>query len=147
MSELHARQTAFGQDRDRAESEPDPSRDIELELCALDMEDSDHQDVKSQVCMKVYRTNRTDGSMMDLEMENLLITCCCRLCLAGVFRSGHPTVSGCLPPPPTSLLISPPLVPRGGAPPNRQSFRRKDGCSPVEKDGLQVNYRVNRRGS
>lgn len=47
VSDLQAHQNAYG--RDRTESEPDPDRDIELELCALDMEDSDHQEVKSQV--------------------------------------------------------------------------------------------------
>lgn len=54
MSEPQAHQTAFSQDQDRAESEPDPGRDIELELCALDMEDSDQQERKSQVSMIVY---------------------------------------------------------------------------------------------
>ena len=51
MSDLQARQAAYSRDRGRAESEPDPDRDIELELCALDMEDPDHQEIKSQVCM------------------------------------------------------------------------------------------------
>lgn len=55
MSDLQTHQTAYSQDRDRvcdrAESEPDPDRDIELELCVLDMEDSDHQEIKSQVAM------------------------------------------------------------------------------------------------
>lgn len=50
-SDLQAHQTAYGQDRHRAESEPDPGRDIELELRALDLEDSDHQEIKSQVGM------------------------------------------------------------------------------------------------
>ena len=55
VSDLQTHQTAYSQDRDRvcdrADSEPDPDRDIELELCALDMEDSDHQEIKSQVRM------------------------------------------------------------------------------------------------
>lgn len=51
MSDLQAHQNAYSRDRSRAESEPDPDRDIELELCALDMEDSDHQEIKSQVGM------------------------------------------------------------------------------------------------
>lgn len=49
MSDLQTHQTAYSRDRSRTESEPDPDRDIELELCALDMEDSDHQGIKSQV--------------------------------------------------------------------------------------------------
>lgn len=65
------------------------------------------------------------------------------VCLSGVFRPGHPTVSRCFPPPPTSMLLSPPLFSCGGAPPNRGSFDWKDGCSPAEKDGLQVNYHGN----
>lgn len=41
---------AYSRDsRDRAGSEPDPERDIELELCAFDLEDSDHHEIKSQV--------------------------------------------------------------------------------------------------
>lgn len=47
VSDLQAHQNAYS--RDRAESEPDPDRDIELELCALDMEDSDHQEIKTRV--------------------------------------------------------------------------------------------------
>lgn len=54
MSDLKAHRTAFSQDQDRAESESDPDRDIELELCALDMEDSDQQEIKSQVSMILY---------------------------------------------------------------------------------------------
>lgn len=49
--DLQAHRTTFSQDQDRAESESDPDRDIELELCALDMEDSDQQEIKSQVSM------------------------------------------------------------------------------------------------
>lgn len=53
VSDLQTRQTAYSKDRsrvcEREESEPDPDRDIELELCALDMEDSDPQEIKSQV--------------------------------------------------------------------------------------------------
>lgn len=52
VSDLRARQNAYG--RGRAESEPDPDRDIELELRALDMEDSDPQELKSQVSVGVY---------------------------------------------------------------------------------------------
>nr|XP_020461642.1 roquin-2-like [Monopterus albus] len=48
VSDLQAHQNAYSQDRHQAESELDPDRDIELELCALDMEDSEHQEIKSQ---------------------------------------------------------------------------------------------------
>lgn len=51
VSDLQARQAAYSRDRGHVDSEPDPDRDIELELCALDMEDSDHQEIKSQVGM------------------------------------------------------------------------------------------------
>uniref|UniRef100_A0A3P9GZZ0 RING-type E3 ubiquitin transferase n=1 Tax=Oryzias latipes TaxID=8090 RepID=A0A3P9GZZ0_ORYLA len=46
MCDLKAHQTPFSHTRD--ESELDPDRDIELELRALNMEDSEPQDVKSQ---------------------------------------------------------------------------------------------------
>lgn len=49
VCELQPRRCVYGLDEERlCESEPEPDRDIELELCALDMEDSDQQDVKSQ---------------------------------------------------------------------------------------------------
>ncbi|XP_072311436.1 roquin-2 isoform X2 [Eucyclogobius newberryi] len=50
VSELQPYRAVYGLDEERlCESEPEPDRDIELELCALDMEDdSDQQDVKSQ---------------------------------------------------------------------------------------------------
>uniref|UniRef100_A0A8C7Z328 RING-type E3 ubiquitin transferase n=1 Tax=Oryzias sinensis TaxID=183150 RepID=A0A8C7Z328_9TELE len=47
LCDLKAHQTPFSHTRD--ESEPDPDRDIELELRTLNMEDSEPQDVKSQV--------------------------------------------------------------------------------------------------
>ncbi|XP_045922510.1 roquin-2 isoform X4 [Micropterus dolomieu] len=62
VSDLQARQTAYSQDRDRAESEPDPDRDIELELCALDMEDSDHQEIKSQESLDLATPQSQDAS-------------------------------------------------------------------------------------
>ncbi|KAM8827809.1 roquin-2 isoform 3-T3 [Spinachia spinachia] len=39
---------AYSRGRDRAGSEPDPERDIELELRAFDLEDSDRNEIKSQ---------------------------------------------------------------------------------------------------
>lgn len=47
LCDLKVHQTPFSHTRD--ESELDPDRDIELELRALNMEDSEPQDVKSQV--------------------------------------------------------------------------------------------------
>lgn len=57
VSELQTHnQSVYSLDRERlSESETEPDRDIELELCALDLEDSDQQDVKSQ-----------DGESVDL---------------------------------------------------------------------------------
>ncbi|XP_026195071.1 roquin-2 isoform X4 [Anabas testudineus] len=60
VSDLQAHQNAYG--RDRTESEPDPDRDIELELCALDMEDSDHQEVKSQDSLDLATPQSQDAS-------------------------------------------------------------------------------------
>ncbi|XP_072227381.1 roquin-2 isoform X3 [Leuresthes tenuis] len=62
VSELQAHRTAFSHNRDRAESEPDPDRDIELELRALDMEDSDHQDIKSQDSLDLATSQSQDAS-------------------------------------------------------------------------------------
>lgn len=63
-SELQARRTSISSGdkivsdlqahQDQAENELDPDRDIELELCALDMEDSDHQEIKSQVGANMF---------------------------------------------------------------------------------------------
>lgn len=60
VSDLQTHQTAYSRDRSRTESEPDPDRDIELELCALDMEDSDHQEIKSQVGMIKSDINQSE---------------------------------------------------------------------------------------
>ncbi|XP_069559170.1 roquin-2 isoform X1 [Brachyistius frenatus] len=62
VSDLQAHHSAFSQDRDRAESEPEPDRDIELELCALDMEDSDHQEIKSQESLDLATPQSQDAS-------------------------------------------------------------------------------------
>ncbi|KAM9735053.1 roquin-2 isoform 2-T5 [Menidia menidia] len=62
VSDLQAHRNAFSQNRDRAESEPDPDRDIELELRALDMEDSDHQDIKSQESLDLATPQSQDAS-------------------------------------------------------------------------------------
>uniref|UniRef100_A0A8C6UA44 Ring finger and CCCH-type domains 2 n=1 Tax=Neogobius melanostomus TaxID=47308 RepID=A0A8C6UA44_9GOBI len=49
VPEQHTRHTGYVLDEERlCESESEPDRDIELELCALDMGDMDQQDVKSQ---------------------------------------------------------------------------------------------------
>ncbi|KAE8285160.1 Roquin-2 [Larimichthys crocea] len=62
VSDLQAHQNAYSRDRSRAESEPDPDRDIELELCALDMEDSDHQEIKSQESLDLATPQSQDVS-------------------------------------------------------------------------------------
>ncbi|TNN65073.1 Roquin-2 [Liparis tanakae] len=67
VSDLQALQTAAysrdrGRDRGRAESEPDPERDIELELCALDLEDSDQQEIKSQESLDLATLQSQDAS-------------------------------------------------------------------------------------
>lgn len=41
LSDRQAQQMAYSQDGARADSESDPGGDIELELCALDLEDSE----------------------------------------------------------------------------------------------------------
>ncbi|XP_022076167.1 roquin-2 isoform X1 [Acanthochromis polyacanthus] len=64
VSDLKAHQTTFSKDRDRTESEPDPDRDIELELCALDMEDSDHQDINSQESLDLAAPQSKDASRL-----------------------------------------------------------------------------------
>lgn len=62
VSDLQAHQTVYSRDRSRAESEPDPDRDIELELCALDMEDSEHQEIKSQESLDLTSPQSQDAS-------------------------------------------------------------------------------------
>lgn len=66
MSDLQTHQTAYNHDRERVcnqvESEPDPDRDIELELCALDLEDSDHQEIKSQDSLDLATPQSQDAS-------------------------------------------------------------------------------------
>ncbi|XP_040914789.1 roquin-2 isoform X1 [Toxotes jaculatrix] len=61
-SDLQAHQAAYSQDRDPGGSEQDPDRDIELELCALDMEDSDHQEMKSQDSLDLAAPQSQDAS-------------------------------------------------------------------------------------
>lgn len=131
VSDLQTHQTAYSRDRSRTESEPDPDRDIELELCALDMEDSDHQEIKSQVGMIKSDINQSEILQYHCIEMFKIIAFFFFYHPPGVFRPGHTTVSGCLPPPPTSLFLSPSLFSCGGPPPNRGSFNRKDRCSPA----------------
>lgn len=65
VSDLQPRQAAYSQDRARAESEPDPGRDIELELCALDLEDSDQPEAQ------VGRMDRKQSSTETLMVKKL----------------------------------------------------------------------------
>lgn len=46
LSGLQPQAAAYCQDQNLAESEPDPGRDIELELCALDLEDPEQQEAQ-----------------------------------------------------------------------------------------------------
>ncbi|XP_053267347.1 roquin-2 isoform X2 [Pleuronectes platessa] len=59
---LQAHHAVYSQDRERAESEPDPGRDIELELCALDMEDSDPPERRSQESLDLIHSPSQDAS-------------------------------------------------------------------------------------
>lgn len=101
---------AYCQEQNRAESEPDPGRDIELELCALDLEDPEQQE--AQVSSK--ETNVKKKSAVTISS-------------AAVF------LPGCLQSPLTFLLL-----PWGRAPPDGGSLHRQAGRSPAEEDGLQV---------
>lgn len=87
VSDLHARQTAYGQDQGRAESEPDPDRDIELELCVLDMEDSDHQEIKSQESLDLATPHSQDAS-------HLLPPPCASPLLSSPVEEQHPQTEG-----------------------------------------------------
>lgn len=69
-SDLQPHQAAYSQDRARAESEPDPGRDIELELCALDLEDSDQQEAQ------VGRTDRKQSSTETYMVKKTHISVC-----------------------------------------------------------------------
>lgn len=81
------RQTAYGQDQGRAESEPDPDRDIELELCVLDMEDSDHQEIKSQESLDLATPHSQDAS-------HLLPPPCASPLLSSPVEEQHPQTEG-----------------------------------------------------
>lgn len=61
VSDLQVHQTAFSLDPDRSESEPD--RDIELELCALDI-DSDNQEIKSQESLDLATPQSQDATRL-----------------------------------------------------------------------------------
>lgn len=50
LSELQPHVAAYGQEQTRAESEPDPGRDIELELCALNLEEPEQQEAQVSSC-------------------------------------------------------------------------------------------------
>lgn len=49
LSELQPHAAAYSRDQNRAESEPDSGRDIELELCALDLEDAERQEAQVSI--------------------------------------------------------------------------------------------------
>ncbi|XP_057674527.1 roquin-2 isoform X2 [Corythoichthys intestinalis] len=60
-SDQQSHQTSFSQDQ---ESEASSERDIELELCALDMEDSDPQDIRSKDSMELATPYSEDSSLL-----------------------------------------------------------------------------------
>ncbi|XP_029024740.1 roquin-2 isoform X3 [Betta splendens] len=62
VSDRQSHQNAYS--RDRAESEPDPDRDIELELRALDMEESEHQGIKTQEFLDLASPQSQDASQI-----------------------------------------------------------------------------------
>ncbi|XP_077398365.1 roquin-2 isoform X2 [Vanacampus margaritifer] len=62
VCDLQSHQTAFRQEQDREESVPGSEPDIELELCALDMEDSEPQDIKSQDSLDLATPYSEDDS-------------------------------------------------------------------------------------
>ncbi|KAM9841819.1 roquin-2 [Aulostomus maculatus] len=88
VSDLQTHQTAYCQDRDRVcerdESEPDHDRDIELELCALDMEDTDPQEIKSQESLDLATPHSQDAS-------HLLAPPCPSGLLSSSSEEHHPT--------------------------------------------------------
>ncbi|XP_061656210.1 roquin-2 isoform X2 [Phyllopteryx taeniolatus] len=70
--DLQIHQTAFSQDRHLEESEPGPERDIELELCALDIEDSN---IKSQGSLDVATPYSEDAShLLPLSCSSSLLS-------------------------------------------------------------------------
>ncbi|XP_034048016.1 roquin-2 isoform X2 [Thalassophryne amazonica] len=96
VSELHGRRSSvIGGDKMMSDlptsysQEPEPDRDIELELCALDMEDSDHQDTKSQESLDLTIPQSQDASHL------LPPPCSSPLLPSSV--EGHPDTEGPLP--------------------------------------------------
>uniref|UniRef100_A0A665WQE3 RING-type E3 ubiquitin transferase n=1 Tax=Echeneis naucrates TaxID=173247 RepID=A0A665WQE3_ECHNA len=80
--------SSFSTGFDYEESEPDQDRDIELELCALDMEDSDLQEIKSQAEVMINHA-QTEGPSKEKMDAHLLKKMAFRKSLSpGVLVSG-----------------------------------------------------------
>uniref|UniRef100_A0A1A8F014 RING-type E3 ubiquitin transferase n=4 Tax=Nothobranchius TaxID=28779 RepID=A0A1A8F014_9TELE len=62
VSDLQVRHPTFSQDRNRAGSEQDPDRDIELELSALDLEDSDQHETNLEESLNLHSPPSQDAS-------------------------------------------------------------------------------------
>ncbi|XP_019727555.1 roquin-2 isoform X2 [Hippocampus comes] len=75
-------QTTFSQDRDCDKSEPGPERDIELELRALDLEDSEPQDITSQDSLELAAPYSEDAS-------HLLAPTCSSSLLSSPLKEHH----------------------------------------------------------
>ncbi|XP_038139574.1 roquin-2 isoform X1 [Cyprinodon tularosa] len=60
--QLQDNQTSFSREPNQTENESDPDRDIELELRALDMEDSEHHEIKSQEGLDLPSPQSQDAS-------------------------------------------------------------------------------------
>uniref|UniRef100_A0A1A8PRC0 Ring finger and CCCH-type domains 2 n=3 Tax=Nothobranchius rachovii TaxID=451742 RepID=A0A1A8PRC0_9TELE len=62
VSDLQVRHPTFSQDRNQAGSEQDPDRDIELELSALDLEDSDQHETNLEESLNLHSPPSQDAS-------------------------------------------------------------------------------------
>uniref|UniRef100_A0A1A8EEA3 RING-type E3 ubiquitin transferase n=1 Tax=Nothobranchius kadleci TaxID=1051664 RepID=A0A1A8EEA3_NOTKA len=62
VSDLQVRHPTFSQDRNQAGGEQDPDRDIELELSALDLEDSDQHETNLEESLNLHSPPSQDAS-------------------------------------------------------------------------------------
>ncbi|CAJ1070901.1 roquin-2 isoform X2 [Xyrichtys novacula] len=125
VSDLQAPQSVYSQDRDQAESESDPGRDIELELCALDMEDSDHQEIKSQDPLHLTPQSQ--------DASNLLTPSCSSPLLSSPVEE-HPHSEG-----PSTEKIDPHLL-------KKMAFRKSLSPGGLVSGGLGVGKLLIRTG-
>ncbi|XP_074546434.1 roquin-2 isoform X1 [Halichoeres trimaculatus] len=126
VSDLQAPQTTYSQHRDQAERESDPGPDIELELCALDMEDSDHQEIKSQDSLDLTTQQSQDAS-------NLLSPSCSSPLLSSPVKE-HPQSDS-----PSSEKMDPHLL-------KKMAFRKSLSPGGLVSGGLGVGKLLMRTG-